>query len=304
MSVKGIDVSSYQATDYSTSGLSFVFIKITEGLSYVNPKWPAQRTTARKAGLATGFYHYPHIANSPTAEADHFLAQIALAKGDIIALDWEWYGQSVTAAQARAYKKTWLAHVKAKAPGHRVGLYVDRTNWTTVDTDSNCGDFLWIADVTTAGKPRVKHPWTFHQYSSSGGLDHDVANFPSAAALHTWAGAGTASPTPPPEEDDMPQWHEGRVPAGPDAITVPVPNGDSWKAYPNRRLHLTFDKVGQKEAVAVVRVAVHNGTAWSDPTDVNVPAKTGSVSVTLTNSDVKVSLQTSDPSVSYAMETW
>ncbi len=301
MSVKGIDVSSYQATDYPTAGLSFVFIKITEGLSYVNPKWPAQRTTARKAGLATGFYHYPHIANSPTAEADHFLAQIALAKGDLIALDWEWYGQSVTDAQARAYKKSWLAHVKAKAPGHQVGLYVDRNNWTTVDTDSDCGDFLWIADVTTAGHPRIKHPWTFHQYSSTGGLDRDVANFATAGALHTWAAGST---TPPIEEDDMPQWHEGRVPAGADAITVPVPHGDAWKAYPNRKLHLTFDEIGQSDAVAVVRVAVHNGTSWNTPADVQVPVKSGSVSVALTNADVKISLQTTSSGVSYAVETW
>ena len=66
----GIDVSSYQSSSYSTSGLSFVFVKVTEGLSYVNPKWVAQRTTARKAGLVTGFYHYPHITNSPITEAD------------------------------------------------------------------------------------------------------------------------------------------------------------------------------------------------------------------------------------------
>lgn len=302
MSVKGIDISSYQAGDFSTSGLSFVFIKVTEGLSYVNPKWTAQRATARKAGLATGFYHYPHIANSPTGEADHFLDQIALADGDMIALDWEWYGQSVTDAAARAYKKSWLAHVKSKAPAHRVGLYVDRSNWTTVDTDSDCGDFLWIADVTTPGHPRITHPWTFHQYAESGGVDQDVAHFDSAADLRTWA-SGSKTPTPP-EEDDMPQWHEGRVPAGPDAITVPVPHGDAWKAYPNRRLHLTFDQIGQQDAVAVVRVAVHGATSWNAPAQVDVPAAGASVSVALTSEDVKVSLQTTSSGVGYAVETW
>lgn len=302
MSVKGIDISSYQAGDFSTSGLSFVFVKVTEGLTYVNPKWPTQRATARKAGLATGFYHYPHIANSPTAEADHFLAQIALAAGDMIALDWEWYGQSVSDATARAYKRSWISHVKAKAPGHRVGLYVDRSNWTTVDTDSYCGDFLWIADVTTAGHPRIQHAWTFHQYSSSGGVDHDVANFGSAAALRAWAADSKA--TTPPEEDDMPQWHEGRVPAGPEAITVPVPHGDAWKAYPHRRLHLTYDQIGTKDATADVRVAVHGATSWNEPSVVKVPASGASVSVPLADTDVKVSLQTTSSGVSYALETW
>ncbi|MCQ4045880.1 glycoside hydrolase family 25 protein [Streptantibioticus rubrisoli] len=186
--LQGIDVSSYQPSDYSTTGLSFVFIKITEGLGYVNPKWVAQRTTARHAGLVTGFYHYPHIANSPTAEADHFLAQINLVAGDILCLDWEWYGQNVSDQQARAYKDAWVAHVRAKAKGHRVVVYASRTNWLTVDADSNCGDGLWIADYTNAGHPRIKHPWTFHQYTSTP-LDKDVANFSSVAALRSWAGA-------------------------------------------------------------------------------------------------------------------
>ena len=206
----GIDVSSYQSTTYSTSGLSFVFIKITEGLSYVNPKWVGQRTTARHAGLVTGFYHYPHIANSPTAEADHFLSQIKLAAGDILCLDWEWYGQNVSNAKARSYKDSWIAHVRAKAPGHRIVLYCDRSNWLNVDTNSNCGDGLWIADPTTAGHPRVEHHWTFHQYASSP-VDKDVSNFASAAALRSWAGVAhkaqevesatlSAEPTMPPVE--------------------------------------------------------------------------------------------------------
>ncbi len=299
MSVNGVDISSYQAVDFATAGLSFVFVKVTEGLTYINPKWTGQRATARKAGLATGFYHYPHIANSPTSEADHFLSQLKLAAGDMIALDWEWYGQSVTAAQARAYKKTWLAHVKSKAPHHRVGLYVDRSNWTTVDTDSDCGDFLWIADTTTAGHPRVKHPWVFHQYSSSGGIDHDVAHFASAAALRSWAAGSTPS-----EEDDMPQWHEGRVPAGADAITVAVPHGTAWHAYPHRALHLVYDAIGEKDSVATVRVAVHDGTSWASPTEVKVAAKDGSTTVALTDADVKVSLQTASSGVGYAVESY
>ncbi|MFH8336976.1 GH25 family lysozyme [Streptomyces sp. AM6-12] len=194
MTIKGIDVSSYQATDYSTAGLSFVGIKVTEGLSYVNPHWAGQRATARTAGLVTIFYHYPHIANSATAEADYFLSQIKLAPGDVLALDWEWYGQNVTDQQARAYKTAWLAHVKAKAPGHRVIMYCDRSVWTTVDTDSNAGDGLWIADYVAAGKPRIKAKWLFHQYSSNP-VDQDVASFATVADLKAWA--NPTAPKPP-----------------------------------------------------------------------------------------------------------
>lgn len=205
--LKGIDISSYQDNTPDLNGLDFVFIKVTEGLSYVNPKWVAQRDHARANGLIIGYYAYPHIANSPTVEADYFLKQINLAAGDILCLDWEWYGQNVTNAQARAYRDTWLAYVKAQAPGHRVVLYSDRNNWLNVDTDSNCGDGLWIADYTTAGQPRVQHPWVFHQYSDTP-EDLDVANFSSGAALRSWAGVSTPTPTPAPTPGPapVPQW--------------------------------------------------------------------------------------------------
>ena len=199
--LKGIDVSSYQGTAYSTSGLSFVGIKVTEGMSYVNPKWTGQRATARTAGLVTVCYHYPHIANSPAAEADWYLSQINLAAGDVLCLDWEWYGQNVSDQQARDYKDAWLAYVKAKAPGHKVGVYSDTGNWKTVDQDSNCGDFLWIADYTTAGQPRVQHPWTFHQWSDQP-MDEDVANFATVDALKAWAGAAAPAPS------GKPQWQK------------------------------------------------------------------------------------------------
>jgi GH25 family lysozyme M1 (1,4-beta-N-acetylmuramidase) len=124
----GIDVSSYQPGTFDTTGLSFAFTKVTEGLSYVNPEWTTQRATMTAAGLVRGFYHYPHIANDPIAEADHFLSQLSLAPGDILCLDWEWYGQSVTNQQALDYRAKWIPYVQSKAPGHRVVLYADRNN--------------------------------------------------------------------------------------------------------------------------------------------------------------------------------
>ena len=201
--LKGIDVSSYQSISYSTTGLAFVGIKVTQGVTYVNPNWVGQRATARQAGLVPIFYHYPNITNSPAAEADHFLGQIKLEPGDVLCLDWEWYGQNVTNTQARAYKTAWLAYVKAKVPGHRVILYCDRSVWTGVDTDSNAGDGLWIADYVTAGQPRIQAKWLFHQYSDSP-VDQDVASFATAADLKAWAGASTPAPKPTPAPTPAP----------------------------------------------------------------------------------------------------
>lgn len=200
--IHGIDVSAYQPAAYSTAGLDFVFTKITEGLTYTNPLWVQQRERARKAGLVWGAYHYPHMGNDPRAEADRFLGKVAWRPGDLIVLDWEGYdsaNKDVSHARQLAYRDAWLKYVKAKMPGHRVGMYANTDYWKYVDQTSNCGDFLWIATAgRPAGSPGIEHPWLFHQYSTAGGIDHDVANFPSRAALAAWA-AGTT----PEQEDDM-----------------------------------------------------------------------------------------------------
>jgi GH25 family lysozyme M1 (1,4-beta-N-acetylmuramidase) len=198
--IKGIDVSAYQSTTYDVTGLDFVITKVTEGLSYVNPRWTAQRDRAKAAGLVWGAYHYPHMANDPIAEADRFLAQVAWQPGDIIVLDWEGYdaaNKGVPRARQLAYRDAWLKYVKGKMPQYRVGMYCNVDYWKNVDKTSNCGDFLWIATAgAPAGEPGINYGWTFHQHSTAGGIDHDVANFPTRAALAAWARGLT-------EEDPM-----------------------------------------------------------------------------------------------------
>jgi GH25 family lysozyme M1 (1,4-beta-N-acetylmuramidase) len=320
----GIDVSGYQGTSYTTTGRCFVGIKVTEGLSYVNPKWVAQRATARAAGLVQIFYHYPRIAapnvvSHAAAEADYFLSQINLAPGDVLCLDWEWYGQTVTNQQARDYRDAWLARVRAKASTHKVILYCDASTWKGVDQTSNCGDGLWLADYTTAGVPRISYAWTLHQYTdhTTDGYDGDVANpekFKTTQDLRTWALA--LQPTPPPTptpvpEDDMPQQLTGVVAPGDSPTVVLPPCGIAWSAYTNRKLHLGFDQIGNSAATAQVRVWLHDGTAWAPPPEadqktgiVSVPAAGGRVDLTMTNAAQKVSLRTASTGVSYAIESW
>jgi len=199
--IKGIDVSDFQSATFDVSGLDFVFTKITEGLSYVNPKWVQQRNYVKGKGLVWGAYHYPHMGNDPKAEADYFLKQVAWAPGDLVVLDWEGYDKAnagVSDARKLAYRDAWLTYVKAALPGHRVGMYCNVNYWQRIDKTGNCGDFLWIATGgKLAGQPGIKAPWTFHQYSDADGLDRDVANFPTRAALADWARGTT------PQEDTM-----------------------------------------------------------------------------------------------------
>lgn len=177
--IKGVDVSSYQPSDYSTKGLDFVFIKITEGTSYTNPKWVDQRQTARDAGLVTGFYHFGR-SGSMKAQADYFMSKINLVKGDMLVLDWE------DSAVTNAEKDDWIKYVQKERPHTRVLLYCNVNFWLNHDTTSFAGDGLWIAHYNgKPGKPGIKHPWTFHQYTDDP-IDTNLGNFDSRDELRKW----------------------------------------------------------------------------------------------------------------------
>jgi GH25 family lysozyme M1 (1,4-beta-N-acetylmuramidase) len=161
--IKGVDVASYQSSDYSTKGLDFVFIKIT----------------ARDAELVTGFYHFGR-AGSMKAQADYFMSKINLVRGDMLVLDWE------DTAVTNAEKDSWIKYVQKKRPNTRVLLYCNTNFWFNHDTTSFAGDGLWIANYNgKPGHPGIKHSWRFHQYTNDP-IDTNVGQFDSRSKLRTW----------------------------------------------------------------------------------------------------------------------
>lgn len=179
MALFGVDVSSYQPSDFDVSGLSFAFVKATESSDYVNPKYRAQLANARAAGLVVGHYHFAHPGNVD-AQVQHFLLAADVRPGEIVAYDWEASGVTGTDRDA------WIGAVKAQLPCNKVVLYCNRSYWAA-DTAGHAGDGLWIADPNSpAGRPNISAPWRFQQYSWAGGVDRDVANFASVGELRAW----------------------------------------------------------------------------------------------------------------------
>lgn len=191
--IEGPDVASYQSPNFDTSGAAFVWIKATEGTTYTNPHMAGQLATARKAELVVGFYHFLHPGRVADQVA-YFLKQAPEGAGDMLAVDWE--KPPAGAAATEAEKNQALHLLKGTKLFHKVGLYCNRDYWLTRDQSGTCGDFLWIADPgAPKGHPKVTHPWAFHQYGNPGGMDRNVANFASKAALLAWA-KGAPNPAP------------------------------------------------------------------------------------------------------------
>ncbi|MFJ9719874.1 GH25 family lysozyme [Streptomyces sp. NPDC101213] len=180
--LNGIDVSAYN-TSFTTAGQSFVFVKATEGRSYTNPRQKDQAAQARDAGVTVGFYHFLWPGNIK-AQAGYFVEQCDSAKPDLLVCDWETTPDGTRATNSE--KDQFIREVKRLRPTHRVLLYANRDFWINHDTTSYAGDGLWIADYTTAGKPRIKAEWLFHQYTDKP-YDKNVCSMNSELQLREWA---------------------------------------------------------------------------------------------------------------------
>lgn len=189
--LRGIDVASYNPT-FDTDDLDFVFVKATEGRSYINPHRADQAARARHAGCVVGFYHFLRGRRGLrlariAAQARYFVEHCGAERGDILAVDWETdpKGRLATSKQ----KDKFLREVKRLRPGHRIVLYANRDLWTRESTSRFNADGLWIADYREAGDPLIPGKWRFHQYTSEP-LDKNVAKFTSRKALEQWASSG------------------------------------------------------------------------------------------------------------------
>ncbi|MCI3277542.1 glycoside hydrolase family 25 protein [Streptomyces cylindrosporus] len=181
MTIKGIDVSNYQSATYDLTGCDFVFVKATEGVSYVNPKHADQVARARANGRVVGHYHYLRATSSLAAQMDYFLAHAAPRAGELMAVDWEEAGVSC------AEKDSAIKYLRSKAGGRKVLLYCSQSYWTGRDTTSYAGDGLWIAQYNgKPGQPSIQAKWVIHQYTSTP-LDTNVAAFSSRAEMAAWA---------------------------------------------------------------------------------------------------------------------
>lgn len=79
MATKGIDVSHWQGdidwNKVAADGVSFAFLKATEGTSYVDPTFYKNAEGARAAGIKVGAYHFARFGTreEALAEVNHFL---------------------------------------------------------------------------------------------------------------------------------------------------------------------------------------------------------------------------------------
>jgi lysozyme len=168
----GIDVSHYQGeVDWAAvaaTGVRFAFIKATDGINEVDPRFAQNWAGARAAGVLRSAYHFFRPGLDAKRQGQHFLDVITV--DDLAlppALDVEVTGGLDPPALQQGIK-TWLETVGA-ALGRTPIVYTDPSFWQ----EHVAADFsaypLWLACF--ADRPQVPAPWrtwTFWQHTDAG----------------------------------------------------------------------------------------------------------------------------------------
>lgn len=177
--VHGTDVSKYQRdVDWPAAreaGVSFAFIKATEGGDRVDAQFPSHWQAARAAGVPRAAYHFFYFCRPASEQADWFIRNVPRERGALPpVLDMEWNPDSPTCTKrppkddVRAEMRVFLAAVE-KHYGKKPIIYTSIDFFEDNDLASFRGYPYWLRSV--AGHPGDRygsHPWTFWQYTGTG----------------------------------------------------------------------------------------------------------------------------------------
>ncbi|CAL1699769.1 unnamed protein product [Somion occarium] len=191
----GIDISHFQgAVNFNiakANGISFVYIKATEGTTFIDPQFSTNYIAATNAGLIRGAYHFAHPDSSSGAtQANYFLAHGGGWSSDGItlpgALDIEYnpngaecYGLSASAMVSwiRDFSNTYHSATEA------FPVIYTTTDWWTTCTGNSAAfgstNPLWIARYASSigTLPAAWSFTTFWQYADSGPNPGDQDQF-------------------------------------------------------------------------------------------------------------------------------
>ncbi len=196
---KGVDLSHFNVNpDFHTmaaAGIAFVYLKATEGGSFVDQTFLDRRQRAASVGLRTGAYHFFDPKVGGAAQAAHFLATLGgLKPGELPpALDlestdgWDQLSQTDRVREVGA----WLSVVE-NALGVRPVIYTSMGWWLGEFGNADfSGHPLWLAHYAASpGDTGLWKTWTAWQHgqygtvpgAGSGNVDTDQWNGPLPGA--------------------------------------------------------------------------------------------------------------------------
>lgn len=210
----GIDVSIWQGTinyeKVANSGVEIVYIRSSEGNSFVDPYYLRNYNNAKQNGLKVGFYHYLTATTEQEAieQADFFVSLVGGLEADCrLAMDFEQFN-GLNIEEINNVSLTFLQRVEEKS-GKEVVIYSDTYNAINTFSEELAIKYpIWIAeyDVEEPENNGKWNSWVGFQYSDIGevpGIDAKVdLDYFTKDIFLTDTTAIVEPSSPPPSPDD------------------------------------------------------------------------------------------------------
>ena len=208
---QGIDVSSWQGSiDFAqvrNAGIDIVYMKSSEGRSYIDPYFERNYQNAKANGLKVGFYHYvtARTVEQAREQANFFASVISGKEPDCrLAMDFESFG-NLSVNQINEISKVFLETLQ-NATNKEVLIYSNSYSARTIFSRDLAIYPLWVANygVSEPGGNDKWATWVGWQYTSTGrvaGISGNVDRnqFTDGVLL------SNTSPIPTPETPSTPE---------------------------------------------------------------------------------------------------
>lgn len=170
------------------NGIHFLFVKATEGLDYLDPKFNENFEGAKRVGLITGAYHFFVTLDSGADQAKNFMDNVHLVSGDLPpVIDFE----VIHPNTSLDYKREFLDCLKTLEQHYGVKpiIYTSHNFWSEhMQGDAALAHYpLWLAAYTDQNPP-IPTPWNEYTFWQCTPKAHDVG-IPTPADQNLFRGS-------------------------------------------------------------------------------------------------------------------
>jgi len=185
--VHGVDVSKFQGEidwrKLKSGGVSFAFIKATEGRDHLDINFKDNWNAAKRAGVPRSAYHFYYFCSTAREQANWFIRNVPKDPAAMPpVLDAEWNPQSKNCktkpspSRVRSEFRIFLK-ILENHYGKRPIIYTAPDFYEDNFKGSFRNETFWLR--TVIAHPRAKYPgrrWLFWQYTGTGRMDGVVGN--------------------------------------------------------------------------------------------------------------------------------
>ena len=171
--VRGVDVSNWQGDiDWdvlSGQGISFAFIKATEGSTFVDARFSQNWERAQESGLRIGAYHFFSYDSPGATQANHFIRTVPACENMLPpVIDLEFYGDKAKNPPPRDTVRAELDDMIDALENHYGVppiIYATGKSYNLYLSGAYEDCDIWLRSVWLPPRTSDQRAWTFWQYT-------------------------------------------------------------------------------------------------------------------------------------------